>query len=144
MEKEHIESIKKMFIRDRYIVANGVRIGTINEDFAEVSAEITDNHLNAADSVQGGFIYTLADFAFAVFANANFGMTVTQSSSFSFIAAAVNVKTLTAHATLAARAKKSTVVNVSVSDESGNVVAVGIFNGFSSGAPFADVGSKKY
>lgn len=45
-------------------------------------------HLNAAGTVQGGALFTLADFAFAVAANAGGVLTVSLQNSISFLRAA--------------------------------------------------------
>ena len=48
-----------------------VEIEEVDDGYAKCSLEIQPHHLNAANTVMGGAIFTLADFAFAV---ATFGL----------------------------------------------------------------------
>ena len=57
--------------RDRFCVANNMKITVLEQDYAEAVMPVSEDKLNGLDVVQGGAIYTLADFAFAGAANAN-------------------------------------------------------------------------
>ena len=57
--------------RDRFCVANNMKITVLKQDYAEAVMPVSEDKLNGLDVVQGGAIYTLADFAFAGAANAN-------------------------------------------------------------------------
>ena len=57
--------------KDRFCAVNDMKITVVSQDYAEAVMPISENKLNGLDVVQGGAIYTLADFAFAGASNAN-------------------------------------------------------------------------
>ena len=77
---------------------------------------------NAGGAVQGGAIFTLADFAFAVAANSLGKMTVSVNNSISFISASKGKK-LIAKATRLSNSKRLCFYNVSVTDDTGALIA---------------------
>ena len=62
--------IKEFFKNDRYAVLSGIELLDVKPGRAKASMEIKEMHLNAGNVIQGGAIYTLADFAFAAAVNA--------------------------------------------------------------------------
>jgi len=66
MEKEMIEIIEN----DQFARLVGLDLVKVDLGYAEVRMEIKEKHLNGVGIVQGGAIFTLADFAFAAAANA--------------------------------------------------------------------------
>ena len=71
MNAQKLEQVQKVFANDRFATENGVVIDEVDDGYAKCSLEIQPHHLNAANTVLGGAIFTLADFAFAV---ATFGL----------------------------------------------------------------------
>jgi Uncharacterized protein, possibly involved in aromatic compounds catabolism len=67
MEKEMIEIIKN----DQFAKLVGLELVKVELGYAEVRMVITEKHLNGVGIVQGGALFTLADFAFAAAANAD-------------------------------------------------------------------------
>ncbi|WKY47555.1 PaaI family thioesterase [Eubacteriaceae bacterium ES3] len=65
MKEEMIKTVKK----DQFAKLLGIEIQNVEEGWAEVRMTIKDEHLNGMGVVQGGVIFTLADFAFAVASN---------------------------------------------------------------------------
>jgi acyl-CoA thioesterase len=65
-----IAEIREYFKADRFCTLNGVIIESITEDYSICTLDIEERHLNALGNVQGGMIFTIADFAFAVHATA--------------------------------------------------------------------------
>jgi len=63
------ETAKSLFKDDRYAAMTGVKIVEVKPGYCKASLLIEDKHMNAANVVQGGAIFTLADLAFAVAAN---------------------------------------------------------------------------
>lgn len=61
-----LDDIRQRFSGDRYAVHSGIIIEEAYEGYARCSMVIQPYHLNALDSVQGGALFTLGDFAFAV------------------------------------------------------------------------------
>ena len=106
-----------------------------------IYAEIGPQHLNGNGFVQGGMLYTVADFAFAVLSNYLHPMTVTQGGQISYLRAA-QTKKLTAVATETARAGHNTVSEVILYDDQGTAVCICHFNGFVKDVSWEDFESK--
>ena len=121
--------MRKFFEGDKFAIEAGIEIIEVNEDRAVVRAYIGPKHLNANGCVQGGMLYTIADFAFAVLGNFRHPITVTQCGSISYVAAAYT-GVVTATATETVRRGHNTVSDVVVADADGNTVCVCRFNGF--------------
>jgi acyl-CoA thioesterase len=90
--------------------------------------------LNAAGIAQGGAIFTLADFCFAVHANLPYlagereAPTVGQSNSISFLRPGTGARLIARSACLS-RGKSAAVFRVDVEDEKGRLVAAMTGNG---------------
>lgn len=119
----------KYFENDGYVKLSGITLVELTEEKAVASAKIGKEHLNANGSVQGGMLYTIADFAFAVHANFLHPATVTQGGHIQYIRAAVTGE-ITATARETVRAGHNTVSEVIIRDEKGEIVCVCNFNGF--------------
>jgi len=68
--------IKQLLANDRFATYVGLELVKIQPGYALVKLEIADKHLNGVNMIQGGAIFTLADFAFAAAANAGGQVTV--------------------------------------------------------------------
>lgn len=123
------ELTRKFFEKDAFVKLSGIEIVEITEESATVRARIGAEHLNANGAVQGGMLYTLADFAFAVLSNHLHPMTVTQGGHIHYIRAAVTDE-VTATATERIRAGHNTVSDVTIFGKDGETVCVCTFNGF--------------
>ena len=130
MNEEKLHSLEKLFERDGYVALSGIKIAEAGDDYATVSADIrADEHLNGVGVVQGGMLYTAADFAFAVLTNMLHPTTITQSATVTYIRAAKTDR-ITATAREIERAGHNCVVEVIVRAGGGNSVGTGSFNGF--------------
>jgi len=129
-----LERIRAHFQKDRFATGNGVVIDSAAEDCVVCSMELHEGHRNSAGGVQGGAIFTLADFTFAVHANLLFlageaaGITVAQSNTISFLAAPKGDHLL-ARSTCLSRGRNVSVFRVGVFDAEGRQVAEMIGNG---------------
>ena len=65
----NLEEAKAFFEKDYFAMGCGIQIDEVGEGTSKCSFEIETRHLNGGGIVQGGAIFTLADFAFAVAAN---------------------------------------------------------------------------
>ncbi|MDS1030894.1 PaaI family thioesterase [Bacillota bacterium LX-D] len=74
--KNREDKIIKFFARDQFAAHVGIKLLKVQPGYAEAQMEITDKHLNGINIVQGGAIFTLADFAFAAASNAQGQVTV--------------------------------------------------------------------
>ena len=91
--------------------------------------EIGPEHKNAANTVMGGAIYTLADFAFAVAANMMGRLTVSLTSQISFLGTSRGNR-LTAEAVMIKSGKNTCYYRVTVTDDTDRVIAEAVTNGF--------------
>ncbi len=126
-EKEN--SLRKFFEGDKFVKLAGIKIQSVDETRAVISAEIKDEHLNANGFVQGGMLYTLADFAFAVLGNFLHTQAVTQGGHVQYLRPA-KTSYITATATEIEHVGHNTVSQVIVRDDKDQIVCVCHFNGF--------------
>jgi acyl-CoA thioesterase len=131
----NLNRIRNFFAKDRYAAHSGVVIDAVREDSVECSMEISEIHLNAGDMVQGGAIFTLADFAFAVHSNmelacgAKTGITVGQSCSISYLRSPKG-KRLIATTERLSKGRSVSVYRITIRDDLGTAVAEMHGNGF--------------
>ena len=123
------ELVKRIFEDDGYVKLSGLEIVEVTSNHATVRADIGKEHCNATGCVQGGMLYTLADFAFAVHANYLHPMTVTQCGHINYIRAAVT-GSVTAVAKETVRSGHNTISEVIIYDDKNEVCCVCNFNGF--------------
>ena len=84
------EDAIKFFSSDLFAKdACGIIIDEVNENYAKCHFDIKAHHLNADGVVMGGAIFTLADFTFAVAANAGNPVTVSQSCNITYLSPAM-------------------------------------------------------
>lgn len=79
-----LEKWKKYFSQDRFAAYCGIELLEISPGFARAQLKISEHHLNAVSLVQGGAIFTLADFAFAAASNSHGVVTVGMQTSITF------------------------------------------------------------
>ena len=128
----NLEKIKEYLnTRDRFCVANDMKITVLSEGYAEAEMPISENKLNGLDVVQGGAIYTLADFAFAGASNANKDdrRCIGSASSINYIRPGTGTK-LKAVAKIIHTGKKTCLSNVEVFNDQNKLVATATFQGF--------------
>jgi len=114
------------FKNDRYAAHTGIEIMEAKEGYCKAQLKITEKHLNAANVVQGGAIFTLADLAFAVASNSRGQLALAINVNITFLKG-VSGGTLYATATEFDDPKKLGAYDVSVTNEKGEMVAR--FNG---------------
>jgi acyl-CoA thioesterase len=135
MEAEQLDKIRAYFAADRYAAESGIVIDFVRDDCVQCSMEISDLHRNARREVQGGAIFTLADFAFGVHSNLarvsglGGGDTVGQSCYISYFRQPKG-KRLIVRTALLSGGRHVSVYRMSISDELDNPVAEMIGNGF--------------
>ena len=135
-----ISKIRDFFYNDKYLVTTGVTIDEVGEDSAICSFEIKDMHMNAANAVQGGATYTLADSAFAVASNVGHfvrnekKVSVSQSANITYFKPPKGKK-LIAEATRISAGKRVSVYSMEVRDDLGTMVALMIGNAYAVDLP---------
>jgi len=90
---------------------------------AKTEMQIKKEHLNGVNTVHGGAIFTLADFAFALAANSYGQVTVAINVSITFMTAATAGK-ITAEAREISRNPKLSTYTIDVYNEKRDVIAV--------------------
>jgi acyl-CoA thioesterase len=118
-----IETIKKFFKGDRLAEYLGIELVEVSMGKAVARMEVKDEHLNGINTVHGGAIFTLADFAFAVAANSHGRVTVAINVSISFMKAATS-GTLTAIANEISLNPKIATYTVNICNEDGELIAI--------------------
>jgi acyl-CoA thioesterase len=135
METFDLRQFQDFFTGDRFAVNAGIVIESVAENSVRCSMRVTKEHLNAGGVVQGGAIFTLADFAFAVHSNRDYvrgaegGITVAQSCAISFLKPARGERLEAATACLS-KGKTMSVYRVTVTDDQGAPVAEFTGNAF--------------
>jgi len=114
--------LARFFRRDRFAAGAGVRLVEVGPGRAVARLTVRPGHLNGVDVVQGGAIFTLADFAFAVACNTAGPVALAIEVSISFLAATTR-GTLTATAVEVSRSSRLSRVEVEVRDARGAPVA---------------------
>lgn len=123
------EKLEQFFINDIFAMDMGIKIDDVSEDGATCSFEIEKKHLNAGEVVQGGAIFTLADFTFAVAANATGKHIVSRSADITFLKPGTGKK-LIATAKKISSGGKTCLYTVEVCNDEGKTVAYTTVNGF--------------
>jgi len=111
----------------------GMRIDSIGPGRARLSMAITEVMVNGHGSCHGGYIFMLADSAFAFACNAYNQRHVAQACQITYIRPARLGAVLTAEAEERQRAERSGLYDVRVRDEAGEVIAE--FRGHSRSIP---------
>jgi acyl-CoA thioesterase len=109
--------------RDRFAGQAGIRLVEVGEGHARATMEVGPSHLNGVGVVQGGALFTLADFAFAAACNSHDRVAVAIDVSISFVKG-VSSGTLVAEAREEALTERLSTCLVRVTDGAGDLVAL--------------------
>ncbi len=118
-----MDPIYAMFENDRFAKHTGIELLTVSPGQATARMVLHPHHLNGVGTVQGGAIFTLADFAFAAACNSHGKVAVAVNVSITFMKAATT-GALTAEAREVALNPKLGTYTVNVTDEQNNLIAV--------------------
>ena len=131
-----LEEIKATFAADRFATeVVGVEIQSAEPGHAVCALKLRPELMNAAGIPQGGAIFTLADFTFAVAANGHSQrITVTQQVSVTFLSPSRG-KTLIAEAKCLKAGRTTCLYAVDVTDDLGAQVAHLTVNGYTVDKP---------
>ena len=116
------DALLKFFKKDKFAAFVGIKLVEIKTGYAKVELEISEDHLNAVNIIQGGVIFTLADFAFAVASNSQGQVAVSINASISYFQSTKG-KMLIAEAKEAFTNSKLTNYDVFVHDENNEPIA---------------------
>lgn len=129
-----IDEMYRFFGKKHFAVQQGVTIDKADDEGAICSLTLRDTQLNAAGVAQGGIIFTVADFVFAVAANAANPGTVTLNANINYLSPGKGAR-LVGSATPRKAGGKVSVYDVLICDENDVQVASGTFTGFYRGMP---------
>jgi acyl-CoA thioesterase len=112
-----------MYERDRASQAMGMQIGAIGPGYAELTMPVRADMLNGHAICHGGFIFTLADSAFAFACNSYNLTTVASGCAIDFVAPAREGDVLTAMARERSVSGRTGVYDIEVTNQRGETVA---------------------
>jgi acyl-CoA thioesterase len=119
-----LQHVVRMWQDDEASRALGMDAVVIEVDHAEVRMTITDAMVNGHDIAHGGYIFTLADSAFALACNSRGQTTVAAGADITFIAAARRGDVLVAEARVRTAYGRSGITDVTVTrEDDGAVIA---------------------
>jgi len=113
-----------MYSRDQASQALGMRIAEVGPGRAELTMPVRSDMLNGHAICHGGYIFTLADSAFAFACNSYNHNTVASGCAIDFIAPAREGDLLTARAHERALSGRTGVYDVEVANQRGETVAL--------------------
>jgi acyl-CoA thioesterase len=113
-----------MWSNDRASKGMGMRIDAVGPGVATLSMPVRSDMLNGHDICHGGFIFTLADSAFAFACNSYNLVTVASGCSIDFLAPAREGDLLTAHARERNASGRTGVYDIEVTNQHGEKIAL--------------------
>ncbi len=114
----------EQFVRnDKFARRTNIELLSVSPGHARAKMTLEPDHLNGYGTVQGGAIFTLADFAFAAASNSHGTVAVAANVSITFIKAA-KMGTLWAEARELSKNYKLGSYTIEVKDDSGDLVAI--------------------
>ncbi len=124
-KQEIAEAVGRSFYaRDKAAQALGITLEEIRPGFARMRMAVREEMLNAHGIGHGGFTFALADTAFAYACNAHNRTTLAQHCSITYLAPAKGGDVLTAVCAEVASSGRAGVYDVTVTDQSGALVAL--------------------
>ena len=113
---------KEYFLRDRFATNNGIELVECRPGYSKVQLKVEDRHLNGADVVHGGVLFTMADFAFAAAVNSYGNVTLSINAYISYFKASTE-GILTAECNEISRSNRLTSCEINIYDESRQLLA---------------------
>lgn len=116
-------SAEAMWSKDAASKWLGAALDEVGPGTARMSMTVEKHHTNGHDICHGGYIFTLADSAFAFACNSYNRIVVAQHNVITFIAPGKRGDRLTADAREVARYGRSGIYDVRVTDQDGRLIA---------------------
>ena len=116
-------TVKEFFKGDRYAALSGIELLTVEPGRAKARMEIREMHLNTVNVVQGGAIFTLADYAFAAAVNAYGNLAMSIETSIRYFKG-IGEGVLFADAQMVHIHKRLATFEVRVTNEQGELIAL--------------------
>jgi acyl-CoA thioesterase len=122
MEDELIRNVKN----DKFAKYIGIQLLEVHEGYAVTELTLNENHLNGVNRIQGGVIFTLADYAFAAASNSGGCTTVGINVNITYYKTPIG-KTIKAVAKEISSLNRICGYKIDIFDEDGSLIAC--FNG---------------
>jgi acyl-CoA thioesterase len=127
--REHAQALAQaagaaMYSRDRASQGLGMKLDEIRPGYARMTMPVREDMLNGHQSCHGGFIFSLADSAFAFACNSHNFNTVGAGCTIDYLAPGRLGDLLTAEAVEQALAGKTGVYDIQVRNQDGRTVAL--------------------
>lgn len=120
------EELKNFFKNDRFAAEIGCDITEASQGSSVVTIAVNEKHLNGNDVVQGGVIFTLADFSCAVAANSEEIAFVSADGNISYMNAATGKK-LISRAEVIRKGRTLAFCEAVIEDENKKIIAKASF-----------------
>jgi len=118
-----MDNVKRFFKNDKFAERANIELLSVSPGQARAKMTLHPHHMNGYGTVQGGAIFTLADFAFAAASNSHGKIAVAVNVSITFMKAGQS-GTLWAEAREVSKNIKLGSYTVEVKDDQGELVAV--------------------
>lgn len=82
--EDRLKKLEQILRNDRFAQHNDIHLVSIGKGEAQAEMLVAEKHLNGVDIIQGGALFTLADFAFAAASNSYGRIAVASNASISF------------------------------------------------------------
>lgn len=116
---------------DRFAAHTGIERFLCKDGYWTARLTVAEKHLNGLGVAQGGVIFTLADYAFAIASNTDGRTSTGLQTSISFIAPAPAGSILVAHIREVSRRKTVSIYEIEIRDElNGTLIALFTGTGF--------------
>jgi acyl-CoA thioesterase len=133
-DEPDLTHVQRMWADDRASRALGMEVLLLERDHAVVRMPVTDAMVNGHAIAHGGYIFTLADSAFALACNSRGNLTVAAGADITFVASARRGDVLVAEASQRASYGRSGITDVTVRREADRAL-VAEFRGRSRSLP---------
>lgn len=134
-------SADAMWAEDSACKALDMRVLEVRSGYARMDMAVTDKMVNGHGTCHGGYIFTLADSAFAYACNSHGQRAVAQHCTVTYVSPGRLGSRLVAEAQERSRQERSGIYDVTVRDEKGTVIAE--FRGHSRTLPQSFFDEKK-
>ena len=118
MEDKRIKNVKN----DKFAKFVGIQLVEVSEGYAVTELTLNESHLNGVNMIQGGVIFTLADYAFGAASNSCGFATVGINVNISYYKTPIG-KTIRAVAKEISAQNRICGYNIEVLDEDGSLIA---------------------
>ena len=122
-EEIALRSAQAMWARDDASKWLGMSLDAVGPGTATTSFTVEQHHTNGHDICHGGYIFTLADSAFAFACNSHNRLAVAQHNTITYVAPGRLGDRLTAQAREIALYGRSGICDVRVTDQTGRLIA---------------------